>query len=974
LNGQNPEFVISSETELPFGYNDFIHMDEKGFLWLSSSNGISRFDGKNITHINFESDTIVDGSIVMSGFLKFSNSELLFSTNRGFYCLDLLSQILREIVFDIPQNGLINDAYVAGINSEYIYLKSGGVLYEYSVLSNTSKAVSNSSGVRFSFWDSMKSTYIISCPWLNNKGIEIFKKDSCDQWSTFDVKLRDGNGNINYEASQSIVQNDSIVWIVTRNGLFEVNFLQKRTKNYYEIDDAGSILTYGTIVNDSTIYLTDRTKGLWVFNINQRSYSQIDIVDSNGLANQEYQGLRQVYIDSSDNLWATSIKSGKLYYSWLKSNKFNNPFNSTEVGQVVVEYILCDPLGRIWCSTKYHGVFVFNSNGRLIDQKNHVNHIDNNSLSSGLSIDEENNVWVCNSSILEQYNKELNLNYIYDLKDKRVFNIIHLDNDLKIAITNEGIRRLEISEGVILSDVSVIEGGADEITEVFYGSEGLHYLPYKGNKLLVADVDSDFTIIDTIDVGGFVVGVVENRSDKVAWIITRSNLLKYSLQENKLDQIEFSKASLEDYELLSLSKYENNLWITSSSGLINYDISTNEIVTYRSEDGLPSDEFISYASSVDSTGNLWFGTVDGLVVFDPRDITPYGIGPLCYTGSISVNGDQIDDSNIVLSHDKNTLSISLECVNYYIPENTVVHYRFRNFSDQWFKTSPELPINISLSPGLYYLDYYGINSNGIKGPTETISLRITPPFWQEAWFIILSLLLFVATLWALLRYRYYRLLSEQKKEYERQSQLEEKLQNERNRIALDMHDDLGGRLTSINVLAHRIRKAQSKYDVTSDLEKVVDYSKELVDNMRGLVWAMNSNYDNLASMVGYMKHLIADLFEDNDIEYSIEISIADPEVIINGRLRRNLLLSLKEICHNVIKHSDSHEVDVKISQERTSICFIIRDYGVGLNISESSFSIGLGSIENRMNSVNGTFAIVNKQPGTEVTFKSPIDL
>ncbi len=197
------------------------------------------------------------------------------------------------------------------------------------------------------------------------------------------------------------------------------------------------------------------------------------------------------------------------------------------------------------------------------------------------------------------------------------------------------------------------------------------------------------------------------------------------------------------------------------------------------------------------------------------------------------------------------------------------------------------------------------------------------------------------------------------------------LENERKRIAADMHDDLGSGLTRITYLSQMALKS----DTENNLQKIKKTASELVGNMSELIWVMKEENNTLEDLATYIKSYAVDYFENNNIQFSIEIPETFNEITINGNHRRNLFLSVKEGFHNIVKHAQAKNVRIEIGiNDHLHIC--IKDDGIGMNGVNSEKRIGgngLKNMKSRIESMNGRVDIENVN-GTEVTFKIPLTL
>ena len=197
-------------------------------------------------------------------------------------------------------------------------------------------------------------------------------------------------------------------------------------------------------------------------------------------------------------------------------------------------------------------------------------------------------------------------------------------------------------------------------------------------------------------------------------------------------------------------------------------------------------------------------------------------------------------------------------------------------------------------------------------------------------------------------------------------ELENKLIKDRQRIGQELHDDLGSGLTRIKYLTYGIQGA-SESDVKK-IRSIEGHSDSLVQSMREIIWAMDSKSDNCESFVSYIRRFIRDYLSENNLEVEFDINITDPQLELDGKTRRNLLLVIKEATNNLVKHSDASLLKVKIViDESIRICY--SDNGNGKLIRGNGY--GLQNMNRMIQELSGSFQIQSEE-GTRILIEVPI--
>ncbi len=195
-------------------------------------------------------------------------------------------------------------------------------------------------------------------------------------------------------------------------------------------------------------------------------------------------------------------------------------------------------------------------------------------------------------------------------------------------------------------------------------------------------------------------------------------------------------------------------------------------------------------------------------------------------------------------------------------------------------------------------------------------------------------------------------------------------ENERIRIAKDIHDELGSGLSKIKFLAELANS--NNQGKASAINSISETSKHLVENMRDLIWAMNPDNTTMDNLVARIREYASDYLE----EFSIELSIDFPEEIkqldITKEASRNILMIVKESLQNIIKHAKADKISLKL-QLNTEFKFQIEDNGEGFDARKESNGNGLKNMMNRMKIINGEIKIASLPgKGSRIEMQVPL--
>jgi signal transduction histidine kinase len=212
-------------------------------------------------------------------------------------------------------------------------------------------------------------------------------------------------------------------------------------------------------------------------------------------------------------------------------------------------------------------------------------------------------------------------------------------------------------------------------------------------------------------------------------------------------------------------------------------------------------------------------------------------------------------------------------------------------------------------------------------------------------------------------------LENEKKELEKVLGIASSRVDERNRIAKEIHDDIGSGLTSIRLLSEIALVKQNNKD---ELNKISSNANDLVNNLNEIIWSINSKNDTIPNLLAYIRSHMVDYLEPYDLKLSINIPPDVPNIEISGEDRRNIFMVIKECFTNIAKHANATAVNFTV-QVRDQLIFTIKDDGKGFESKDIlPFKNGIRNMKERIEHVGGEMDIWGKN-GTTVTIKIPLN-
>jgi signal transduction histidine kinase len=235
-----------------------------------------------------------------------------------------------------------------------------------------------------------------------------------------------------------------------------------------------------------------------------------------------------------------------------------------------------------------------------------------------------------------------------------------------------------------------------------------------------------------------------------------------------------------------------------------------------------------------------------------------------------------------------------------------------------------------------------------------MQLTLLPPWWATWWFRTVAVLLLVLAGWAAVRTLVRLKLRKQRRIMDREHA---KLQ-ERIRIAHDLHDDLGSGLASIRMESAMAGMGVAEKAAHDALMRVSETARNVSDDLRRIIWAMGSGQESLGDLLAYVRSHAAELLDRAGIDLQFDTRVQDPERHLGMDQRKHLVLFTKEALHNVVKHADARQVELRITSTDARLHWCISDDGKGFDPDGSDrYGTGNASMAKRAKELGASLQI-----------------
>ncbi len=454
-------------------------------------------------------------------------------------------------------------------------------------------------------------------------------------------------------------------------------------------------------------------------------------------------------------------------------------------------------------------------------------------------------------------------------------------------------------------------------------------------------------------------------------LIKNTGLVHISVNSTKKPcyEIYSEQAGLMDARLFNVLNDNNgNLWITGRSGVTCFNVEQKEFFNYSALNGLGNIIFYGEERSDIVKANDFIGLSDrsSIITWFKSNKQKHNLKANLMIKTIRLNDSSINLSalkrKLQLQPGQNDISFQYDIIDFDKTSHYGILYKLDHFDKEWHYTDKnEEKQYMNLPPGDYTFRMKLQFANGRYSPEKSIQFFIATYWYKTWWFKCIALLVCAWLIYLIIRGYISRKLYQHKKELE----LHQAVAVERARISTELHDDLGSGLSTIRILS------QSDHGY-STLEKISGHSKELLQKMTEIVWALNIDNDTLDQLISYIRHQSVTLLDGASLRYSFDIPETIPPIKVSGANRRHIQLMVKEAVHNIIKHAEASQVHFCISI-KDRLIITIADNGKGITQYDmmKTESNGMRNMQKHIDAIQGNMQIKNGI-GLSLIFSIPL--
>jgi signal transduction histidine kinase/ligand-binding sensor domain-containing protein/DNA-binding response OmpR family regulator len=904
LNAQNHSFK-KLRVEDGLSHNSVISMiqDHRGFLWFGTKDGLNRYDGYNYKIFQHKSTDLESlGSNFIRCLHEFNNyiwvgtDTGLFQYNERTESFKLIESTKDEPILDIENDNNGNLWFIAAGNLHKINLDSKNGEEDIYKQSYFSLITASKSGEIYTSTSQDIFKYL-----TDNNSFQKLEFDHDGETIITKVSAKESNdilyiGTKNNGALSYTLKNGKITSLLSEkeNPLFVRDFLMK-SKNELWIASESGIFIYNIdtgkyenlkknynnpyALSDNAIYslVLDEEEGVWIgtyfggVNYYPKQYTPINTyfpkVGENSISGN---AVREIKKDKYGDLWIGTEDAGLNKLNLKTAEFINYPSirNKGNLSHYNIHGLL--PRGdKLWIGTFEHGLDVMDiSSGKIID------HYGSGPNQGGLRSDfilyiyetKNEDLYILTSSGIHKYLKETN-NFIVVKGFPEIYHYTYL---------------IEDHEGVLWAGT--------------YWDGLFYFNPKTGEKgFFKYDRNNSNSISSNV-----INGLFEDSSNNL-WVTTENGLNLYNPVQKNFKRFKKEDGFPSNVTYSILEDEKKDLWISTSSGLLEFNKKTGSTKVYTKFNGLLSDQFNYSSAFRDSLGEMYFGSVNGLISFNPDQFIQNTYHPPIYITDIQINNKDVPVKNensplersisfskeIHLKSTQSTFNLEFASLSFTAPEMTKYWYKLDGLNKNWVALGKNHEVSFTeLPPGDYTFKVKALNSHGVwSNENGNLKIEISPTFLASN--LAYSFYVFFLVLISFLLLQYYHKYNKDKNNM-RIRQLENEKEKEIYQAKIEFFTNI----------AHEIRTPLTL--IKSPLEKLLKGSYKSLETPKNL-GIMERNTSRLLDLVNELLDFRKTEMKHMKLTF-IEVNIE--EVLAETYLRFSQLIQDKNLTFDIKKQSE----------------------------------------------------------------------
>ena len=787
---------LTVEDGLSHNETSCITQDAKGFIWIGTTYGLNRYDGRQVVqylHDKHDPNSL-SNNYVWNLHVEQGKDVLWIGTwGGGLNRFDLKTEQFTHYMHDKDRPGSLGGNQVWSIYEDqqgrlWVTTEAGLSLFHPQTQTFTTYPVPGKAGKTYLSSGILQDSQ--GQLWVGSYGAGLNRFDP--ETEAFEQYLHDEQDkhSIHHDyVSYLFEDSQQRLWVATYNGLSQFlpeqnRFVQYSMPEMEEQEYPEHYIWFIKELQPGQLWLGTNMHGLQQFDADTGQFTSY-LPDPSAQGSISHTKVPSIYQDPTGQIWIATYAGVDTYHPKQATFSLyqNHSSSPIQLPDHKINTIYQDPNENIWLGTRSKGLLRMNRTRKEVKQYLHDSE-DVHSLSDdhiwAMHGDEEGSLWFSTNAGFNRFDLARETFELYSLPsnpgvidNSLIYSIAGSQDPSHLWLGSIALIAFDKQNKVFDYHVNTDYRGntqlppwiwsllEDEAGKVWVGSEdGLSQFEPKTERFKYYRATSD----NPQSLSYNYVTSIYRDSTGTLWVGTTHGLNKLDAETGGFTHYSEHDGLASNNIITLIEDEEQNLWMSTNKGLSRFNPRTEIFKNYDVRDGLQAGHFSLGAAFKNAAGELLFGGSKGLNIFHPKQfkdnphipavvLTGFYIfnQPVPIGGNSPLQQSISYTDKITLTHEQTVFTLEFAGLNYWMPEKNQYAYRMEGFDPIWIppQRQQQTATYTNLDPGTYTFRVKASNNDGIWNETGTsLEIVILPPWWETLWFrtgvgTLLVLLLFL---------------------------------------------------------------------------------------------------------------------------------------------------------------------------------------------------------------------------------------
>lgn len=950
---------ITSKGQLSNNSITSICQDKRGVLWIGTCDGVNIYNGHNVSLYKPAQGKTLSGNLI-DKITETDNNVFWIQTYYGIDKVDIVSNTLEH--YDTTSKTIFTGK---DANAHFYIIQDNGAIYYYSKPENRFVKIAAPDIV---FDDIINFTISADNKiWIFTKTGDFLCYSIHESQQKIELKKEKGYTFANHLA-YCFADDDEIFLVDTDFRLYEFSFANRKAVLISNIDHqaAENEMIASIVKFHDDYFIGYKTGGLFIMRRNMNGYALEKVPINSGIFSLIKDRFQDIVWIGTDGQGVYSYSNNLYSITSTRMNDFTFRISRP------VRALFLDDANTLWVGSKGDGIVKihdFDINKNVLDCRIEYLTSSNSQLRDNsvyaFARSKKDIIWIGTEEGLNYYSKKEKAIKRISLSDnglpiRYIHDVYEQDSVLWIASVGMGFTKAKIrwngdNPTLDIEKRLVVKNGemaSNYFFSIFPENKDVIWVANRGEGAF--RVNTRTMNFEQMKFGSNTLNEINAITKKAKddyLLATSFGLIKY---RTKNDYEIMNKASGFPNSTIHciLSEDDGTYWLSTNSGVVNYNIEKGSFRVFNYLDGLSVVEFSDGAAFRDEkSGTLFFGGTNGFISIQESNMPPVEYMPPIYLDNLLIFGKEqnlndfrsTDGSNetITLDYSQNFFTVSFMAIDYINGNNYDYQYKIEGLSNQWIDNGNSTSISfIDFAPGEYTLlvKYYN-RAIDKESRVYSINIRILPPWYQSGWAYILYMFLFIAAAYAVIMYfiaksrkkrvRALRIIEQQHKEdiYESKLSFFTNIAHEFCTPLTLIYGPCSRILSQKNVDKSTIRYTRI---IQQNAERLNSLIQDLIDFRRIETKYKKPQVESLqlSELVNYIANAFDGLAESSNVRFAKNIQ---PDIMWNSD-KDFLVTILTNLISNAFKYTfkDGGDVTVEAKLSGDNLELSISNSGKGI--------------------------------------------